>query len=224
MVAHLPAAIQDLLMHPEYRTLVGVDIEGYGRGDRTDILRVAFRRRLSTWCTDLLTRAGAKSSLYHQHSIGDGFLFSIDPHVPRSVLLPLLMSGLRHELADANHNEPPARRMRLRFAMHGGDVLRDPVPLEGSATVLTCRLLDAEILQASLRATRQPLAGIVSTVIYDNIIRQGYPGIHPRHWHRVMIRSKEGVQEAWIHVPGDPRAPRRAIATEGSGQHVAGAS
>lgn len=215
MVAHLPTAIQDTFVHPEYRTLIGVDIEGYARDDRTDLIRVAFRRQLSSWCTELLAEAGAEPSLYHQHSTGDGYLFSIDPHVPRTSLLTSLVGGLRRQLVCANRGKPAARRLRVRVAVHGGDVLRDPVPLEGSATVLTCRLLDAEVLRACLRATRQPLAAIASPVIYESIIRQGYPGIPPSHWHPVVARIKEGLQEAWVHVPGDLRAPLRGAGTGG---------
>lgn len=64
----------------------------------------------------------------------------------------------------------------------------------------------------TLRATRQPLVAIASPVIYESIIRQDYPGIPPSHWHPVVARIKEGLQEAWVHVPGDLRAPRRAQA------------
>jgi hypothetical protein len=33
--------------HPEYRTILAVDIERYGRPDRTDLIRVKLRRRLA---------------------------------------------------------------------------------------------------------------------------------------------------------------------------------
>jgi hypothetical protein len=215
MAPQVRTATQHAFDHPEYRTLVGVDIEGYARIDRTDLLRVAFRRQLSSWCADLLAEAGAVRDDYHQHSTGDGYLFSIDPRLPRTILLTGLIGGLRHRLLCFNRGKPAPKRMRVRLALHGGDVLRDPDPLEGSATVLTCRLLDAEILRACLRVTRQPLVTITSPVIYESIIRQDYPGIAAASWHRVVARIKEGRQEAWIHVPGDPTAARRAEALLG---------
>ncbi len=204
---------------------VGVDIEGYGRCDRTDPVRVGLRRRLSSWCTGLLAEAGADREQYHQHSTGDGFLFSIDPHVPRTALLTGMVDGLRRQLVSFNRGKTTAKRLRVRLAVHGGEVLRDPHPLEGSATVLTCRLLDAEVLRACLLVTRQPLAAVASPVIYDGIIRQGYPGIVPASWYPVVARIKGGLEAAWLCVPRDPTAPRRAEAlVGGAGTEVTEAS
>jgi hypothetical protein len=101
-------------------------------------------------------------------------------------------------------------RIRVRVAMHSGDVPRDPYPIHGEATVLACRLLDATILRSCLDATEQPLAAIVSQTIYENIVKQAYPPIDPLAWHPAVAATKEGPKPAWVHVPGDVDAPRRA--------------
>ncbi len=126
------------------------------------------------------------------------------------MLLGKFLAGLPQRLTRHNRDRPEAERIRLRLAMHAGDVLRDPDPIHGEATVLVCRLLDAEELRACLKATEQPLAAIVSQTIYDNIIKQAYPPIDPLEWERVITATKEGARQAWVHVPSDPDAPRRA--------------
>ncbi|SRR6266496_173395 len=196
--------------HPEDRTLVAVDIDGFGRQARTNLIRVKLRRRLDGWCGGVLTRAQASKEQWVAQDTGDGFIFSIDAHVPRDVLLGKFLAGLPQRLTRHNRDRPEAERIRLRLAMHAGDVLRDPDPIHGEATVLVCRLLDAEELRACLKATEQPLAAIVSQTIYDNIIKQAYPPIDPLEWERVITATKEGARQAWVHVPSDPDAPRRA--------------
>ncbi len=198
------------MTHPEDRTLVAVDIEGYGRQTRTNPTRLRLRRQLKRWCTVLLSQAHASPEQWCAQDTGDGFIFSIDPHVPRNVLLGRLVTGLAHRLARYNRTRPEHERIRLRVAMHTGDVLRDPCPIHGEATVLACRLLDAAALRACLGATERPLAAIVSQTIYDNIVKQGYPPIDPLSWYAVIAATKEGPKPAWVHVPGDLDAPLRA--------------
>jgi tetratricopeptide (TPR) repeat protein len=196
--------------HPEYRTILAIDIERYGRADRTDPARIALRRHLADWSTVLLARSGAASHQWVRQDTGDGWIISVDPHVPRDLLLTTVMAGLRRRLAAFNRGKSEAKRLRLRLAMHAGEVLRDPDPLVGQATTHACRLLDSDVLRACLQATAQPLAVIVSTILYEGIIRHAYGGLDPAAWHPVVTHLKEGPAPAWVHVPGDPDAPIRA--------------
>jgi class 3 adenylate cyclase len=196
--------------HPEDRTLLVVDIEGFGRQVRTNPTRLRLRRQLDRWCTALLRQAQASPSQWCVQDTGDGFIFSVDSHVPRNLLLSRFVAGLPVRLVRYNRERAEAECIRLRLAMHSGDVLRDPQPIHGEATVLACRLLDAGELQACLAATEQPLAAIVSQTIYDNIVKHAFPPLNPDTWHPVVAVTKEGPVPAWVHVPGDFDAPDRA--------------
>jgi hypothetical protein len=196
--------------HPEDRTILAVDIEGFGRQARTNLTRVRLRRQLARWCRTLLKQAQVSPSQWCAQDTGDGFIFSVDSHIPRNVLLSRFVGGLAQRLGRYNRNRAEAERIRLRLAMHAGDVLRDPEPIHGEATVLACRLLDAAVLRACLEVTDQPLGAIVSQMIYDNIVRQAYRPIVPATWHAVVAATKEGTLPAWVHVPGDFDAPTRA--------------
>jgi tetratricopeptide (TPR) repeat protein len=196
--------------HPEYRTILAVDIEHYSRSDRTDPVRVELRRRLTDWSAVLLARTGAAPDQWVRQDTGDGWIVSVDPHVPRDLLLTTVLAGLRRRLLAFNRGKPDTQRLRMRLALHAGEVLRDPDPLIGQATNHACRLLDSDILRASLQATTQPLAVIVSTILYEGIIRHAYGGLDPAAWHPVVALLKEGPAPAWVHVAGDPDAPVRA--------------
>jgi hypothetical protein len=196
--------------HPEDRTILALDIEGFGRQVRTNPTRLRLRRQLSRWCRALLTQAQASPSQWCVQDTGDGFIFSVDSHIPRNVLLSRFVTGMALRLARYNRDRPEAERIRLRLAMHAGDVLRDPEPIHGEATVVACRLLDASVLHACLAATDLPLAAIVSETIYDNIVKHAFPPIDPDTWHPVTAATKEGPKPAWVHVRGDFDAPIRA--------------
>jgi class 3 adenylate cyclase len=196
--------------HPEDRTLLAVDIEGFGQQGRTNPTRLRLRRQLARWCAALLKQAGASPSQWCVQDTGDGFIFSVDSHIPRNLLLSRFVAGLPLRLSRYNRHRPETERIRLRFSMHAGDVLRDPEPIHGEATVLACRLLDASVLRACLAATEQPMAAIVSETIYDNIVKHAFPPIDPGTWYPVVAVIKEGPKPAWVHVPGDYLAPSRA--------------
>jgi WD40 repeat protein/energy-coupling factor transporter ATP-binding protein EcfA2 len=195
--------------HSTYRTFLAADIESYGQLERSDSVRVRLRRHLTDWCTALFDRAGVDPGSWMLQDTGDGWLLSIDPNVSRSLLLDAVPRGLRQRLLDYNQDSPHAERLRLRLAMHAGDVLSDPDPFVGEATNHVCGLLDSEALRDCLRATTQPLAVMVSNEIYQGVVRRAHGGLDPTAWHQIVVEGKEGPTDTWVHVPGDVDAPAR---------------
>jgi hypothetical protein len=171
-------------VRPLNRTILALDIEAYSGGHRTDPIRVRLRRLLRGWCWMLLTRSGLRRDQWEQSDTGDGLLLSIDPHLPRDVLLTSMIAGLPGILARHNRRRAGGERLRLRLAVHAGDVLADPRPLVGEAVNDACRLLDSAMLRACLLATGQPLVVIASQAIYDSIIKHAYLDLDPYTWHR----------------------------------------
>jgi WD40 repeat protein len=195
--------------HSTYRTFLAADIESYGRLERSDSVRVQLRRHLTDWCTALFDRAGVDPGSWVLQDTGDGWLLSIDPNVSRSLLLDAVPRGLHQRLLDYNRDSPHAERLRVRLAMHAGDVLSDPDPFVGEATNHVCGLLDSEALRDCLRATSQPLAVMVSREIYQGVVRRAHGGLDPTVWHPIVVEGKEGPTDTWVHVPGDVDAPAR---------------
>jgi WD40 repeat protein len=198
--------------HSTYRTFLAADIESYGRPERSDSVRLQLRRRLTEWCLALFDQAGVDRGSWLLQDTGDGWLLSVDPNVSRSLLLDMVPTGLRERLLAYNQDSTHAERLRVRLAMHAGDVLPDPEPFVGEATVHVSRLLDSEVLRDYLRATAQPLVVMVSAEIYQGVVRRAHGGLDPAAWHQVIVDGKEGPADAWIHVPGDVDAPARVLA------------
>jgi tetratricopeptide (TPR) repeat protein len=195
---------------PCYRTILAVDVEGYGRDSRTDPIRVQIRRRMATWFVALLNEAGAAEDQYVTSDTGDGCLFSIDPHVPRTRLLAGVVASLPGRVDADNQGRPAAERVRLRVVLHGGEVLADPDPIQGDAVIHASRLLDSAVARDCLAVSNRPLVAVVSEPIFDGIVKQGYPSLDRDSWHPITVRAKDRQIRAWLHVPGDLQAPRRA--------------
>ena len=198
--------------HSAYRTFLAADIESYGRLERSDSVRVQLRHRLKDWCAALLGEAKVQAGEWLLQDTGDGWLLSVDPNVSRSLLLHTVATRLRDYLLAYNQGRPDAERLRVRLAIHAGDVLRDPEPFIGDPTIHVCRLLDSDVLHVCLRETTQPLAVMVSGEIYQGVVKRAHGGLDPGEWHQVVVDSKEGPVEAWVQVPGDVDAPARVRA------------
>jgi hypothetical protein len=197
-------------VEPEHRSILAVDIETFSDPARTNPIRLYLHQHLTRLLPELLTQAGIPEEQYATSDTGDGLIISIAPQVPTVRLLDPLIGRLARRLAAFNRNKPPPRRMRLRVALHAGGVLADPQPLHGEAVIHACRLLDSPAARACLTATEQPLAVIVSQVVYDDVIKHGFGRIDPTTWHPVIAEVKETHASAWVHVPSDAEAPLRA--------------
>jgi hypothetical protein len=197
-------------VQPEHRSILGVDIEGFGRLGRTDPIRVQIRRQLSQLLVGAFLRAGVETQRYHMTDTGDGFLITVGSEVPKSRLLEPFIPWLADRLEAANRRVSRAERIRLRVVLHAGEVLRDPQPNIGQAVILASRLLDAEELRACLAATSAPLVLIVSDWIYQEVVRHRYATVDPSGYRPVRVRAKETNTLAWVYVPADPGAVQRA--------------
>jgi len=204
-------------VQPEHRSILAVDIEGFGRLDRTDPIRLGLHRQLRALLERALTSVGIPLQACELHDTGDGFIVSISSQVPKTRLLDPLPASLARRLARYNRTAPAARRLRLRLVVHAGEVLRDPQANVGDAVIFACRLLDAQQLRACLAATDAPLVVGVSEWIYTEVVRHGYGRIDPAGYQPVGFASKDTAGRAWVHVPGDPDAVGRAGLTRGEG-------
>jgi hypothetical protein len=193
---------------PVYRSILAIDVEGFGRQERTDILRARLRRELHELITDGLRSVGAET-LYELSDTGDGVLVFVDPRVSKVRLVDTLVSWLGASLRGYNRRAGAAAELRLRVVMHAGDMISAQQGAIGDAVVLAARLLDAPVLRACLGATDTPLVVGVSRTIYEEVIRHAYANIDPASFAPVSVDVKETRTTMWVHVPGDPDALAR---------------
>jgi hypothetical protein len=183
-----------------HRAIVGVDVEGFGDRRRTHLHQIAVRDGLYRALERAFTRGGiAWEHCYHEDR-GDGVLILIPSDVPKT----LLAQGVPAELAAAagDHNLvcDERARIRLRLAMHAGEIHHDQHGVTGTAINTAFRLLDAEPLKQALRGSPGTLAVIASRWFFEEVIRH-IPACAPASWRRVGVSVKETQEDAWICLP-----------------------
>jgi class 3 adenylate cyclase len=178
---------------------MAVDVEA--STTRTNVDKIALRATLYRLFEAALHAGG----VHRRHrdplvNCGDGILTLIRPAdgVPKTSLLNRVVPALTQLLADHNARRP-GQRLRLRAAVHAGEIHYDRHGCFGEAVDLTFRLLDAPALKATLGRSAAPLALVVSDLIYQSIVRHGYDSIDQdafRPLVRVGIAGRE--HRGWV--------------------------
>ena len=191
-----------------HRSIVLVDVEGFGARHRTRADQGAIRHGLYRALELAFTRSGVGWDGCYREDRGDGVLILVPPQVPKTVLA----AGVPGELAAAvrahNHGHGRDARMRLRLALHGGEVAHDAYGVTGTAVTVAFRLLEAGQLKQALAGSPGVLAVITSAWFYEEVIRHA-DGCAPATWRRVLVTVKETRQDGWISLPDAPYPAHR---------------
>jgi class 3 adenylate cyclase len=196
------AEVAAMICEPVYRGICIVDIEGFSRHYRKNPTRVQMREALFRMFHQGLRNASIRESERVLKDLGDGILALILPQVSKPRLIHPLVSDLVTALEDYNRQVGSEARIRLRVAVHAGDVVPHAMDHIGEDLNHAFRLLDSKVLRRRLADTEAPLALIVSELIYDCVVKQGYLGIDPAAFDAVHFMTKEGKRvRAWIWTP-----------------------
>jgi hypothetical protein len=197
---------------PEHRGILALDIQGFGRLERTNLARARMRTGLHRILGSAMTAAQIAPEHVEQTEYGDGVLVLLCPQVSKARLLHPLLPRLLSGLARYNRTAPDNARLRLRVVVHAGELLRDAHGITGEDLILAFRLLDAEVVRVRLAQAMADLVLVVSDAIYQGIVKHGYGRIDPAAFHPVWVTAKELRTRAWLHVPGTAARERAAPA------------
>jgi hypothetical protein len=186
------------------RSLVAVDIEGYSGRDNLGHLEL--REALRRVCDEAFHQIGVSPDARQDQ--GDAFLILVRPDVTKARLVDDLVREFVTALRLCNRNRLAEARMRLRVALHTGEVHLDGTGFGGASVVAVMRLIEADALKEALRKAPDDLAVIVSAQLHRDVVLQRYRGIDPAEYQEVQVSRKEFSQPAWIRVPGLPAAAR----------------
>lgn len=192
-----------------------VDIAGFGNLDRDDQVRLAMRDTLYTALAAAFDASGVPWAETYREDRGDGVLVLVNGAFPHAALIDPLLDRLLRALHAYNRTADELARIRLRAALHAGQVYSDAHGLAGVTVNHAFRLLEAEELKRTLAATGAEVAFITSDTMYDDVVRNGRPGlIDPDGFAEVTVHTKETEARAWIHLPGmgPPRSWEARIA------------
>lgn len=185
---------------PTYWSLAVADIEGFGK--RTDTAQGALRTDLRAAIAGALVAEDIDAAATKAEDTGDGVILRISPSVPKSAITRALTGRLNAELVRRTMAPHPVEEMRLRLALHAGEVAEDDFGIIGTDVNTTCRMVDAKVLRDVLTAaSRAYLVVAVSLAWYEAVIRHDHEQIDANSYRPARLDVKELHETIWIHVP-----------------------
>jgi HD domain len=155
---------------PRHRVIVALDIER--STSRPDPVKAELRTMLYELFDAALRAAGVSARRRDQFADrGDGLLALIDPAGPEPVLtsvIPLFSQLLASYNAGLSHPGERDRRLRVRIAVHVGNIHDDDNGCFGEALDAAFRLLDDPRVKMALKAAQGPLAAVISADAWES--------------------------------------------------------
>lgn len=202
-----PRGDELLMLNTAHCTVIAVDIEGFGQRDPSDINQVRMRHGMYKAMHASFATAGIPWSSCRDEDRGDGMLILASADVRKRPFADHLPNALAEELSAHNRLHRPRERIRLRLALHAGEVNFDRHGVTGFSINHTYRLLDSEVLKSALGSSPAVLAIISSAWFYEDVIRRNELS-RPNTYRQVDVTNKETRAKAWIRLVRPPVARR----------------
>jgi hypothetical protein len=175
-----------MLQSATHHAIVIVDVENFGDPSRTNADQLAVREGLYDALSQAFARAGIGWGDCVSEDRGDGILVLVPATVPKSWLVTRVPAHLV-DLLDRHNASCPARvRIRLRLALHAGEVHQDAHGFTGNSLNRAFRLIESSASRTALRQSSSVVALIVSDWFYDEVVRH-HTAAQPEHFHKVRV-------------------------------------
>ena len=135
-----------------------------------------------------------------------GSSFLIPAEVPKGIFIESMPRELAEALREHNAGHRAEEQIRLRMALHAGEVYYDEHGVTVASINLAFRLLDAPPLKSALAESPGTLALIVSSWFFDEVVRHSQAN-DAATYRRVRVAVKETTAVAWICRPDQPYPP-----------------
>jgi hypothetical protein len=112
---------------PEHRGILAVDIQGFGRLDRSNPARARMRTGLHRILGNAMTAAGIDPDHVAQTEYGDGIVVLLDPQISKARLLHPLVPRLVSGLARYNRTAPDTAQRHSQDLSHPGAGEASPI-------------------------------------------------------------------------------------------------
>jgi tetratricopeptide (TPR) repeat protein len=189
-----------------HRSIVIVDVENFGDPARTNAHQLTVREGMYKALQQAFAQAGISWATCVAEDRGDGVLVLVPPETPKSLLATRVPVRLAEILTAHNATCQVQERIRLRMAVHAGEVHRDAHGWAGVSLNRAFRLIDASACRTALRDSSGLLALIVSDWFYDEVIWH-HPAAEPALFSRTCVTVKETDTMAWVRVVTAGEAP-----------------
>jgi hypothetical protein len=180
-------------------TLMAVDICGFGDRHDEDV-QLHLREKMYELLAETFKMTRLPWERVYHEDRGDGALLILPPVVSAEILLDPFAHHLHALLRRSNRFASEAARLRMRVAVHAGDVYVDPHGVAGHAVILLFRLLNCGKFKKMLAADGADVALIVSaSLYYDTTHRAGL--VDAVSYQKIAVRNKETSTHAWVWLP-----------------------
>jgi len=182
-----------------HRTIVVVDVEGFGDRRRTNQNQLAIREGLYLVMQEAFRDAGISWADQYYEDRGDGMFVLAVPEVPKNVFVELLPYSLLAALRLYNNNHQDVERIRLRMAIHAGGVNYDEHGVTSSSINFAFRLIASTLLKEGLAQSSSPLAVITSARFFEEVVRHSAAPAASYRPIRVTVKETEAI--GWMYFP-----------------------
>ncbi|GAB3432911.1 hypothetical protein GCM10027436_08500 [Actinophytocola sediminis] len=187
-----------------------VDVAGFTDSGRQDTDQFAVRQGMY----EVLKTAFAESDIdfdsCDSEDRGDGALVLVPPTVSKSVIADRLPDRLVAALRRYNSTRVPMAQLKLRVALHAGDIRYDGEGWVGHPVNITFRILEATEAKAALRDTDRMVALIVSQHFFTEVIQHD-PGTVPESYEPITVTVKTYTGSARLRLLGHDVTARPAV-------------
>ncbi|WP_165958936.1 tetratricopeptide repeat protein [Actinomadura sp. KC345] len=191
-----------------HRSILCVDVQDFE--GRTNCDQLAVRRGLYQALWTALTESGVPVGSRYSEDRGDGAMILIGPDVPKERLAGAFPARLAELLERHNGSAPPGARIKIRVALHAGEIHHDDHGVAGGAINTAFRLLEARPLKEALRDSPGVVALIASRWFYDEVISQS-PACDPAAYRLTPVSVKKTRTSAWIRLPDTRTGATRVL-------------
>jgi hypothetical protein len=185
-------------------TVMIIDVAG--SASHTNPWQLRMRADLRAIVLGTLEGCGHDAAQLDLDDTGDGVRLIFRSEAVAIGLLARFVPRLAAALQAHRTADPPAG-FGVRVAVDAGLLHRDH-GWHGTPLILCHRLCDADPVRRTLHAADQAdLVLVVSSRVYDEVVRHGYDGLDPNSYRSITLHVKETTTTAWIHVPGYSSPP-----------------
>jgi hypothetical protein len=184
-----------------HRTIFLLDVEGFGAPGRTNKNQLAVRHGLRQVWQQAFTKAGIAWQNCAVEDRGDGVFLLAPAEMPKAPFVDAVPIHLAASLREHNAVHPKEEQIRLRMALHAGEVeLDDAGGATGAAIMHAFRLLDSRALKEALTRSSGVLSLITSDWFYHEVVKQSSV-VDPAAFREIRVTVKETNAIAWLSLP-----------------------
>jgi hypothetical protein len=191
-----------------YKTIVAVNVVGFGVRDRTERNRAAIRDNLYQVMPEAFRQVGIPWDDCYHDDRGDGMLILANPEVPKSLFVESLPTALVDAVQMRNSSHPDLERIRLQMALHAGEVYLDAHGAVAPSIDLTFDLLDSGRFMEAVLISPGVLAVITSSWFFDEVVRRTAVAAAYRP---VEMALGDTAITGWVYLPVDLDPGRAAV-------------